>query len=88
MTDFEKQIFEEVKFKKRIEYLTNLAMENEELKESVKSLSATVEELKEKVAILSVQVSEMNSTDNILGTLEYALTRVREYELMEDDEFS
>ncbi|MGR5960973.1 hypothetical protein ACT7DM_28475 [Bacillus cereus] len=32
--------------KKKIEYLTKLAMENEELKESVKSLSATVDELK------------------------------------------
>ncbi|MEK4501812.1 hypothetical protein [Bacillus sp. FSL R12-0069] len=82
MTDFEKRIFEDVKFKKRIEYLTNLAMENEELKESVKSLSSTVDELKRKVDILSVQVSE----DNILGTLEYALTRVREYELVGEDE--
>lgn len=86
MKDFEKCIFEEVKFKKRIEYLTNLAIENQELKEIVKSLSTTVEDLKRKVDILSVQVSESNSADNILGTLEYALTRVREYELMEGDE--
>ncbi|TCW59087.1 hypothetical protein EC917_101341 [Bacillus thuringiensis] len=86
MKDFEKRIFEEVKFKKRIEYLTNLAIENQELKEIVKSLSTTVEDLKRKVDILSVQVSESNSADNILGTLEYALTRVREYELMEGDE--
>lgn len=86
MTEFEKQIFEEVKFKKKIEYLTNLAIENQELKESVRSLSTTVEELKKKVDILSVQVSESNSADNILGTLEYALTRVRKYELMGEDE--
>ncbi|HDR8170440.1 hypothetical protein ACQVPW_07815 [Bacillus cereus] len=78
-------MLENIKLKKRLEYLSNLANENQELKESVKVLSQTVEALKDKVDLLSVQVSENNSADNILGTLEYALTRIREYELMEDE---
>jgi len=44
-----------------------------------------VEDLKNKVDMLSEQVRANNSADNILGTLEDALTRIREYELMEDE---
>ncbi len=44
-----------------------------------------MEALKNKVDLLSVQVNECNSADNILGTLEDALTRIREYELMEGE---
>ncbi|AXO97154.1 hypothetical protein [Bacillus anthracis] len=79
-------MLQNIKLKKAIECITNLSNENQELKESVKTLATTVENLKRTVDILSVQVNENNSADNILGTLEYALTRIREYELMEDDE--
>ncbi|MBL1704546.1 hypothetical protein [Bacillus luti] len=78
-------MLENIKLKKKLEYLSNVAKENHELKESVKVISQTVEDLTAKVDMLSRQVSEIDSTDNILGTLEYALTRIREYELMEDE---
>ncbi|WP_144488101.1 hypothetical protein [Bacillus sp. ABP14] len=78
-------MLENIKLKKRLEYLSNLANENEELGESVKALAITVEDLKDKVDMLSNQVSLNNSADKILGTLEDALTRIREYELMEDE---
>ncbi len=78
-------MLENIKMKKKLEYLSNVARENQELKESVRVLSQTVEALKNKVDLLSVQVNECNSADNILGTLEDALTRIREYELMEGE---
>ncbi|PFL18906.1 hypothetical protein COJ07_17730 [Bacillus cereus] len=62
--------------KKKLEFLSNIAKENQELKESVKVLSQTVEDLKGKVDMLSRQVSAINSSDNILGTLEDALVRI------------
>lgn len=78
-------MLENVKLKKKLEYLSTIAKENHELKESVKALSQTVKDLTVKVDLLSKQVSASYSTDNILGTLEDALTRIREYELMEDE---
>lgn len=78
-------MLEKVKLKKKLEYLSTIAKENHELKESVKALSLTVEDLTVKVDLLSKQVSVSYSADNILGTLEDALTRIREYELMEDE---
>lgn len=78
-------MLENIKLKKKLEYLSNVAKENQELKESVKVLSQTVEGLTAKVDMLSEQVSANNSADNILGTLEYALARIREYELMEEE---
>lgn len=78
-------MLENIKMKKKLEYLSNVARENQELKESVRVLSQTVEALKNKVDLLSEQVSTNNSADNILGTLEYALTRIREYKLMEEE---
>lgn len=78
-------MLENIKLKKKLEYLSNLAKENQALKESVKALASTVEDLKRTVDMLSEQVSASNSADNILGTLEDALTRIREYELMEDE---
>ncbi|MFV1455491.1 hypothetical protein [Bacillus mycoides] len=77
-------MLENIKLKKKLEYLSNVAKENNELKESVKVLASTVEDLTAKVDMLSRQVSEIDSAENILGTLEHALTRIREYELMED----
>ncbi|MCZ6942384.1 hypothetical protein EJ131_17950 [Bacillus mycoides] len=79
-------MLQNIKLKKKLEFLSNVAKENQELKESVKVLSQTVEGLKATVDMLSKQVSAIDSTDNILGTLEYELTRIREYELMEDEE--
>ncbi|PEM52993.1 hypothetical protein [Bacillus toyonensis] len=78
-------MLEKVKLKKKLEYLSTIAKENHELKESVKALSQTVKDLTAKVDLLSKQVSASYSADNILGTLEDALTRIREYELMEDE---
>ncbi|MCU4715477.1 hypothetical protein OCE25_24555 [Bacillus cereus] len=78
-------MLEKVKLKKKLEYLSTIAKENYELKESVKALSLTVEDLTAKVDLLSKQVSVSYSADNILGTLEDALTRIRECELMEDE---
>ncbi|MGH0830858.1 hypothetical protein ACQVTX_21460 [Bacillus pretiosus] len=78
-------MLENIKLKKKLEYLSNVAKENHELKESMKTLTSTVENLEVKVDMLSEQVSANYSADNILGTLEYALTRIREYELMEDE---
>lgn len=78
-------MLEKVKLKKKLEYLSTIAKENHELKESIKALSLTVEDLTVKVDLLSKQVSVSYSADNILGTLEDALTRIREYELMEDE---
>ncbi|MBH0359250.1 hypothetical protein CN639_30805 [Bacillus toyonensis] len=78
-------MLENIKLKKRLDYLSNLANENQELRESVKVLALTVEDLKDKVDMLSNQVSLNNSADMILGTLEDALTRIREYELMEGE---
>lgn len=78
-------MLENIKLKKKLEYLSNLPNENQELKESVKVLSQTMEDLTAKVDMLSRQVSAIDSADNILGTLEYALTRIREYELVEDE---
>ncbi|MDN4875681.1 hypothetical protein QYM23_22970 [Bacillus cereus] len=78
-------MLEKVKLKKKLEYLSTIAKENHELKESVKALSQTVKDLTVKVDLLSKQVSSSYSADNILGTLEDALTRIREYELMEDE---
>ncbi|PDZ36592.1 hypothetical protein CON18_29980 [Bacillus cereus] len=78
-------MLQNIKLKKKLEYLSNVHKENQELKESVKSLALTVEDLKNKVDMLSEQVRVNNSADNILGTLEDALTRIREYELMEDE---
>lgn len=78
-------MLEKVKLKKKLEYLSTIAKENHELKESVKALSQTVKDLTVKVDLLSKQVSASYSADNILGTLEDALTRIREYELMEDE---
>ncbi|MDZ4607584.1 hypothetical protein ORM91_11895 [Bacillus cereus] len=77
-------MLENIKMKKKLEYLSNVAKENHELKESIKTLTATLENLEVKVDMLSKQVSANSSADNILGTLEDALTRIREYELMED----
>ncbi|MFB5249653.1 hypothetical protein ACE38F_04535 [Bacillus mycoides] len=79
------EMLENIKLKKKLEYLSNLAKENQELKESVISLEQTVEGLKDKFDMLSRQVSAIDSVDNILGTLEDALVRIREYELMEDE---
>ncbi|MEK5130292.1 hypothetical protein N2V80_18880 [Bacillus sp. FSL W8-0640] len=79
-------MLQNIKLKKKLEFLSNIAKENQELRESVKVLSQTVEDLKDKVDMLSRQVSTINSSDNILGTLEDALVRIREYELMEGDE--
>ncbi|UNK35298.1 hypothetical protein MNO09_10885 [Bacillus sp. N5-665] len=73
-----------IKLKKKLEYLFNLAKENHELRELVKALATTVEDLKDKVDLLSVN----NSADNILSTLENALTRIREYEIMEDESWN
>ncbi|PEE26297.1 hypothetical protein [Bacillus toyonensis] len=78
-------MLENIKLKKRLDYLSNLANENQELRESVKVLALNVEDLKDKVDMLSNQVSLNNSADMILGTLEDALTRIREYELMEGE---
>ncbi|PGU15348.1 hypothetical protein [Bacillus thuringiensis] len=78
-------MLQNIKLKKKLEYLSNVHKENQELKESVKSLALTVEDLKNKVDMLSEQVRANNSAGNILGTLEDALTRIREYELMEDE---
>lgn len=78
-------MLENIKLKKKLEYLSNVHKENQELKESV-TLALNVEDLKTKVDMLSEQVRANNSTDNILGTLEDALTRIREYELMEDED--
>lgn len=78
-------MLENIKMKKKLEYLSNVAKENHELKESIKTLTATVENLEVKVDMLSKQVSASSSADNILGTLEDALTRIREYELMEGE---
>ncbi|PEE57087.1 hypothetical protein CN277_27580 [Bacillus cereus] len=78
-------MLQNIKLKKKLEYLSNVHKENQELKESVKSLALTVEDLKNKVDMLSEQVRANNSADNILGTLEDALTRIRGYELMEDE---
>ncbi|MGF2618672.1 hypothetical protein [Bacillus cereus] len=78
-------MLENIKLKKKLEYLSTIAKENHELKESIKTLTATVEDLKGKVDLLSKQVSANYSADNILGTLEYALVRIREFELMEDE---
>ncbi|MED0973569.1 hypothetical protein [Bacillus paramycoides] len=79
------EILQNIKLKKKLEWLSNVHKENQELKESVKALASTVEDLKSKVDRLSEQVSANNSAENILGTLEDALTRIREYELMEDE---
>lgn len=79
------EMLQNIKLKKKLEWLSNVHKENQELKESVKALASTVEDLKTKVDRLSEQVSANNSADNILGTLEDALTRIREYELMEDE---
>ncbi|PFE52038.1 hypothetical protein CN316_31730, partial [Bacillus cereus] len=46
-------MLENIKLKKKLEYVSNLVKENQELKESVKSLIATVEDLKDKVDMLS-----------------------------------
>ncbi|MEJ9111499.1 hypothetical protein LAV76_01870 [Bacillus paramobilis] len=78
-------MLQNIKLKKKLEYLSNLANENQELKETVRVLFQTVEDLMAKVDMLSRQVSTNNSADNILGTLEYALVRIREFELMEDE---
>ncbi|HDR4865723.1 TPA: hypothetical protein QCR55_002074 [Bacillus cereus] len=78
-------MLENVKLKKKLEYLSTIAKENHELKESVKALAQTVKDLTVKVDWLSRQVSASYSADNILGILEDALTRIREYELMEDE---
>ena len=78
-------MLENIKLKKKLEYVSNVAKENNELKESIKTLTSTVEGLEVKVDLLSKQISENYSADNILGTLEDALTRIREYELMEDE---
>ncbi|PFJ07587.1 hypothetical protein COI88_02045 [Bacillus cereus] len=78
-------MLQNIKLKKKLEFLSNIAKESQELKESVKVLSQTVEDLKDKVDLLSKQVSAINSSDNILGTLEEAIARIREYELMEDE---
>ncbi|WP_340420223.1 hypothetical protein [Bacillus paramobilis] len=79
------EMLQNIKLKKKLEYLSNLANENQELKETVRVLFQTVEDLMAKVDMLSRQVSTNNSADNILGTLEYALVRIREFELMEDE---
>lgn len=78
-------MLENIKLKKKLEFLSNIAKENQELRKSVNALFQTVEGLKDKVNLLSDQVSASYSADNILGTLEDALTRIREYELMEDE---
>ncbi|MCR6854003.1 hypothetical protein [Bacillus thuringiensis] len=78
-------MLQNIKLKKKLEFISNVAKENQELRESVNALSQTVEGLKDTVDMLSKQVSANNSADNILGTLEDALTRIREYELMEDE---
>ncbi|ANV70824.1 hypothetical protein BCM43_10025 [Bacillus thuringiensis] len=78
-------MLENIKLKKKLEFLSNIAKENQELRKSVNALFQTVEGLKDKVNLLSDQVSASYSVDNILGTLEDALTRIREYELMENE---
>ncbi|WP_242280973.1 hypothetical protein [Bacillus cereus group sp. BfR-BA-01347] len=78
-------MLENIKLKKKLGFLSNIAKENQELRKSVNALFQTVEGLKDKVNLLSDQVSASYSADNILATLEDALTRIREYELMEDE---
>jgi uncharacterized protein (DUF2164 family) len=43
------EMLRNIKLKKKLEFLSNLFKENQELKESVKVLSQTVEDLKAKV---------------------------------------
>ncbi|WP_179884347.1 hypothetical protein [Bacillus toyonensis] len=52
MRDFEKRIFEEIKFKKKIDHLSE---ENKKLKESITELSATVKD----VLIFNTERSEL-----------------------------
>ncbi|MED1093917.1 hypothetical protein [Bacillus paramycoides] len=76
--DFEKSMFEEVKFKKKLEYLSNLAIENQELKESIKSLTSTVEVLQDKVDNLQKALNEKVDGENILEAIVYAIEEVKE----------
>ncbi|PGO46701.1 hypothetical protein CN977_12420 [Bacillus thuringiensis] len=78
-------MLENIKLKKKLEFLSNIAKENQELRKSVNALFQTLEGLKDKVNLLSDQVSASYSADNILGSPEDALTRIRECELMEDE---
>ncbi|WP_179863969.1 hypothetical protein [Bacillus thuringiensis] len=47
------EILQNIKLKKKLEWLSNVHKENQELKESVKALASTVEDLKAKVDRLS-----------------------------------
>ncbi|PFW04134.1 hypothetical protein COL22_25840 [Bacillus thuringiensis] len=75
MRDFEKRIFEEIKFKKKIDHLSE---ENKNLKESITELSATVEELKQALINLQRDLRGKISEENILDAIVYAIEEVKE----------
>ncbi|MDF9495112.1 hypothetical protein P5772_21815 [Bacillus cereus] len=73
-------MLENIKLKKKLEYLSNLANENQELRESVNVLTQTVEELKTTVDDLKKALNDKVDGENILDAIVYAIEEVREYD--------
>lgn len=73
-------MLENIKLKKKLEYLSNLANENQELRESVNALTQTVEELRITVDDLKKALNDKVDGENILDAIIYAIEEVREFD--------
>lgn len=73
-------MLQNIKLKKRLEYLSSLANENQELRELVNVLTQTVEEQKTKVDDLKKALNDKVDGENILDATEYAIEKVREFD--------
>ncbi|OJE47666.1 hypothetical protein BAQ49_05430 [Bacillus proteolyticus] len=71
-------MLQNIKLKKKLEYLSNLAIENQELKESIKELSVTVEELKQALVNLQNDLRRKISEEDILEAIVCAIEEVKE----------
>ncbi|MFV1457064.1 hypothetical protein [Bacillus mycoides] len=71
-------MLQHIKLKKKLEFLSNVAKENQELKESVEGLSQTVEGLKATVDNLQKSLNKKVDGDNILDAIVYAIEEVKE----------
>ncbi|WJE18829.1 hypothetical protein QRY07_19040 [Bacillus cereus] len=66
-------LLQNIKLKKKLEYLSNLSNENQELKESVKALASTVERLQITVDNLQTELNEKVNCESILDAIVYAI---------------
>ncbi|ACK93599.1 hypothetical protein CN498_28430 [Bacillus thuringiensis] len=75
MIDFEKEVFQEIKLKKKINHLSD---ENKKMKKSIKVLLVTVEELRQAFINLQNNLRRKVSEEDILEAIVNAIEDVKE----------